>query len=130
MSNADAPVGESTPVGESFDEWFSKATINSTGLAVKRTKLANERTYLAYFRTGIGIAAVAGYFKKWWICGFGILMIALSAIQFIMTNVSLNKEDDPKNLFLEYAPLIYVPLAMGVLYLQWKRPAGDPKKKS
>ena len=39
--------------------------LTSYELAIKRTKLANERTYLAYMRTGFGIAALAGVFKKW-----------------------------------------------------------------
>ena len=46
--------------------------ISSNELAIKRTKMANERTYLAYMRTGFGIAALAGVFKKWWIIIFGV----------------------------------------------------------
>jgi uncharacterized membrane protein YidH (DUF202 family) len=101
---------------------MATTTVSSTELALKRTKFANERTYLAYLRTGLGIAAVAGAFKKWWVCGFGILMLLLSSIHFILTNVSLNKKDDPKNQVMEYLPLAYAILALGVLYMQWNKP--------
>jgi len=33
--------------------------ISSNDLAIKRTKMANQRTYLAYMRTGFGIASLA-----------------------------------------------------------------------
>ena len=36
--------------------------ITSNELALKRTKLANQRTYLAYMRTGFAIASIAGVF--------------------------------------------------------------------
>ena len=48
--------------------------ISSNDLAIKRTKMANQRTYLAYMRTGFGIASLAGAFKKMWIAAFGIIM--------------------------------------------------------
>ena len=38
--------------------------MNNNDLAKIRTKLANQRTYLAYMRTGFAIAAIAGSFKK------------------------------------------------------------------
>ena len=97
-------------------------TVNSTELALKRTKFANERTYLAYMRTGFGIAAVAGAFKAWWLCGFGALMIVLSSVHYVLTIVSLNNEKNPKHEVMEYLPLVYVVLAAGVLYMQWNKP--------
>ena len=48
---------------------------NNNELAKIRTKLANQRTYLAYMRTGFTIATIAGIFKKMWIILFGIIMI-------------------------------------------------------
>ena len=39
-------------------------SVNNNDLAIERTKLANQRTYLAYMRTGFGIASIAGSFKK------------------------------------------------------------------
>ena len=55
----------------------------SNELAIQRTKFANQRTYLAYMRTGFGIAALAGNFKKTWIMLFGLVMIIGSSIQYI-----------------------------------------------
>ena len=48
-------------------------TITTNELAVMRTKLANQRTYLSYMRTGLAIAGIAGIFKKKKILIFGIL---------------------------------------------------------
>ena len=42
---------------------------------IATTKMANQRTYLAFVRTGFVIAGVAGIFKKNWIAIFGIIMI-------------------------------------------------------
>ena len=39
-------------------------SITNNDLAIQRTKFSNQRTYLAYMRTGFGIAALAGTFKK------------------------------------------------------------------
>ena len=39
--------------------------VSSNDLAIQRTKFANQRTYLAYMRTGFGIAGIAGAFKKY-----------------------------------------------------------------
>ena len=38
--------------------------MNKIDLSIYNTKLANQRTYLAYVRTGFVIAGVAGIFKK------------------------------------------------------------------
>lgn len=95
--------------------------VTSTELAIKRTKMANERTYLAYMRTGFGIASIAGAFKKWWVFIYGILMITLSSIQYYIINLRLQNKKDPSVPVLELFPLIYVILGMGVLYLQWTK---------
>ena len=98
-----------------------KKEISSNDLAIKRTKLANERTYLAYMRTGFGVASLGGLFKKWWIFIFGIIMVVLSTIQYYMINNQLNKKENPKTPILEKLPIIYVVLGLGILYLQWKK---------
>tara|TARA_Y100000389_G_C17442242_1_gene509331 strand:- start:432 stop:746 length:315 start_codon:yes stop_codon:yes gene_type:complete len=95
--------------------------ISSNDLAIKRTKMANQRTYLAYMRTGFGIASLAGAFKKWWICAFGIIMIVFSSIQYLVVNQRLNEKMDPNVPELEKLPVIYVILALGILYLQWNK---------
>ena len=55
----------------------------STELAIQRTKLANQRTYLSYVRTGFVIAGVAGFFKKKWMAYFGLFMIIGSTYQYL-----------------------------------------------
>ena len=95
--------------------------VSSNELAIQRTKFANQRTYLAYMRTGFGIAALAGTFKKFWIMSFGLIMIIMSSLQYVSINNSLDTEYNPKNKLLDKVPLIYVFLSLGALYLQFNR---------
>lgn len=101
---------------------IGKLSVTSTELAIKRTQLANERTLLAYMRTGFGIAALSGAFRKWWICIFGITMIILSYVQYYIVNLRLRQHRSPSTHLLENLPMLYIVLAMGVLYLQWNKP--------
>ena len=94
---------------------------SSNELAIQRTKFSNQRTYLAYMRTGFGIAALAGTFKKFWIMTFGLIMIIMSSLQYISINNSLDTENNPKNILLDKVPLIYVFLSLGALFLQFNR---------
>jgi len=93
----------------------------SNELAIQRTKFANQRTYLAYMRTGFGIAALAGNFKKTWIMLFGLVMIIGSSIQYILMNKSLQEKNNPNNDKLDGLPLVYVILSLGALYLQYNK---------
>ena len=94
-------------------------TVNNNNiLAIQRTKLANQRTYLAYMRTGFVIASVAGTFKKIWIAAFGVTMIMGSLIQYAIINYRLTNDKDLNNTALDYIPMIYVFLSLGALYLQ------------
>lgn len=95
--------------------------LNSYELAIKRTKLANERTYLAYMRTGFGIAALAGVFKKWWIVIFGVIMLILSTVQYHTVNNQLNIKENPNSPILDFLPIIYVVLGLLILFVQWKK---------
>ena len=92
--------------------------LTSTQLAIQRTKLANQRTYLAYLRTGFAIAAIAGTFKKMWICIFGIIMIIISSIQYIIINYNLRNDLIMDMYYFDFYPLLYVILSLGALYLQ------------
>ena len=95
--------------------------MNSTELAKIRTRLANQRTYLAYMRTGFVISAIAGTFKKLYIVSFGIMMIIISSIQYYLINKSIN-DDNLKNMYYyNYIPMIYIFLSSIVLYLQYYR---------
>ena len=98
-----------------------KKELTSYELAIKRTKLANERTYLAYMRTGFGIAALAGAFKKWWIVIFGLIILILSTVQYHTVNNQLNNKETPNTPILELLPIIYVVLGLLILFLQWKK---------
>jgi hypothetical protein len=95
--------------------------INNNELAIQRTKLANQRTYLSYVRTGFAIASIAGTFKKLWIVAFGLLMILGSSIQYYFAIRLLNNKEISNNKVFDYIPLIYVPLLLIVLYLQFNK---------
>ena len=98
-----------------------KKELTSYELAIKRTKLANERTYLAYMRTGFGIAALAGVFKKWWIVIFGLIILILSTVRYHTVNNQLDNKETPNTPILELLPIIYVVLGLLILFLQWKK---------
>jgi hypothetical protein len=98
--------------------------ISSNKLAIERTKLANQRTYLAFLRTSIAISAVAGHFKKYYLFLFGILMLIISTVQYILLNYSLDNnklEDDETNIIINYTIVIYTVLGLLILYLQYKK---------
>jgi len=89
--------------------------MNNNDLAIQRTKLANQRTYLSYIHTGFAIASIAGTFKKVWICIFGIIMLIVSSIQYIQINYKLTNKIDTDT--MDSIPLLYVILSIGALYL-------------
>ena len=88
--------------------------------SIATTKLANQRTYLSYVRTGFVVAGVAGIFKKLWIAMFGIVMIIGSTFQYYFINQDLNDKQDITNDLFDNMAIIYVLLSVGVLYLQLK----------
>ena len=94
---------------------------NNNNLAIRRTKLANQRTYLAYMRTGFVISGFAGVFKKYWIAVFGIIMIIISSLQYFLINQQLNEKTYTNNKIFNYIPILYVLLSIGSLYLQFKK---------
>ena len=97
------------------------SSLSSVDYTIANSKMANQRTYLAYVRTGFVISGVAGVFKKKWIAVFGIIMILGSTIQYYLINRDLdNKKQMNKDLFDNMA-IIYVLLSVGVLYLQMKK---------
>ena len=91
----------------------------NTNLAIYRTKLANQRTYLAFMRTGFGIASIAGSFKKKWIAAFGALMIILSAAQYVITNQTLDLNKSPTSSVFDIIPVIYLVISLAAVYLQF-----------
>jgi len=93
--------------------------VDANELAIERTKLANQRTYLSYMTTGWGIATLAGNFKKNYLLYFGIFMILMSSVQYYLAISNLNNKKKNDYKILDYLPLIYIPLSMVVLYLQF-----------
>ena len=94
--------------------------INELDIAITNMKMANQRTYLAYVRTGFLIAGVAGLFKKKWIAFFGIIMILGSTIQYYLIDKDLNDKSNTVYDLFDKMPIVYVLLSVGVLYLQMK----------
>ena len=95
-----------------------------TTLAELRTKQANQRTYLAYMRTGFVIAALAGSFKKLWIMAFGIIMIIASTFQYYVINNDIdvrNLKDHNKSSLFHLFPLVYIVISLGALYMQYRK---------
>lgn len=93
--------------------------LSNNDLAVLRTKLANQRTYLAFLRTGIIISGIAGLFKSFYVVIFGIFMVIVSAVQYILINNNIiNQEKLLNNIYLDYIPLVYILLAFLTFYLQ------------
>jgi uncharacterized membrane protein YidH (DUF202 family) len=90
-------------------------------LAIIRSKLANQRTYLSYIRTGLSIAAIAGIFKKYKILYFGLFMTITSGYQYYVINKSLDTKIILENNFLDLIPLIYIVLSFIVFYLQFHK---------
>jgi uncharacterized membrane protein YidH (DUF202 family) len=85
------------------------------------TKLANQRTYLAYMRTGLGIAGIAGTFKKKWIALLGLVMIALNLLQYMYINNQITEGRDPDNYAIDMIPVVYAAISVAALYLQFYR---------
>ena len=91
----------------------------NTKLSIYGTKLANQRTYLAFMRTGFGIASIAGSFKKMWIAAFGALIMILSAVQYVMTNQTLDSNKSLTSGIFDYIPVIYLAVSLAAVYLQY-----------
>ena len=85
------------------------------------TKLANQRTYLAYMRTGLGIAGIAGTFKKNWIVLLGLVMIVVNLLQYMYINRQITEGRDPDNDVIDMVPIVYTIMSVAALYLQFYR---------
>ena len=89
-------------------------------LANLNNKLSNQRTFLAYLRTGFTISALAGTFKQKWILFFGIFMIVFNSLQYYIIDNNLDKNQfDDFNKWFNKMPLVYSFLSIGILYIQY-----------
>ena len=93
--------------------------VTTKELVIETTKLANQRTYLAYMRTGFAISAIAGVSQKKWIFIFGVCMIILSSIQYVSFNNKVTNKLNPYNHLADMIPLLYIIIALGTLYLEF-----------
>lgn len=88
-------------------------------LQIYNTKLSNQRTYMAYIRTGFAISVLAKMYKKIYILYFGILIIISSTIQYKIVNNNIdNGKNDMKKL-IDDIPIMYGIIAIITLWLQF-----------
>ena len=92
--------------------------VSTNDLALERTKMANQRTYLAYVRTGFVIAALAGTFKKMWISIFGLIIVFGSTVQYYLIDKGLDKKEILHEKIFDMMPILYIFLLLGAMYLQ------------
>ena len=92
--------------------------VSTNDLALERTKMANQRTYLAYVRTGLVIATIAGIFKKKWISILGLIMIFGSTAQYYLIDKGLDKKEILHEKVFDMMPILYIFLLLGAMYLQ------------
>jgi uncharacterized membrane protein YidH (DUF202 family) len=88
-------------------------------LSVHNSKLANQRTYLSYFRTGLAIAALSGKTENYIVALYGVLMVILSTIQYYVSIRSLDRNEVPS--MIDHAPMIFATLGLFAIYLQLKQ---------
>ena len=93
----------------------------SNELAILRTKLANQRTYLAYVRTGAVIAGIAGTFKQMYIVYLGLFIIFASTVQYYLLNKNISTDGELNNFYLENMPLIFIVISLIILNLQFNK---------
>ena len=91
----------------------------SLELAKMTTGMSNERTYLAYVRTGLAIVTIAIPFKKYYIMILGLIMIFVSTIEFYFINNNLNKNNFNIVVFV-LMPLFATAIIFFIFYLELK----------
>jgi uncharacterized membrane protein YidH (DUF202 family) len=94
---------------------------SSNNLAILRTKLANQRTYMAFVRTGAVIAAAAGSFKSPKIILIAILLIIASTWQYFLVNKNVVQEEMVISDFVDYLPYGFVFFSTLVLWFNYSK---------
>ena len=100
-------------------------TYNYTSLSNVRTRFANQRTYLAYTRTGLAISGVAAATGNWWIFLYGISILIISTYQYVKLEDSLSNNDII--LINQKYMLVYTVLGLLTIFLQFR--SKNPLKK-
>ena len=85
-------------------------------LSIQNTKLAHQRTYLSYVRTGFAISSIAGTFKKYYFAIFGLIMILVSSAQYYFAINNLNNSKITNYIIFDYIPLVYIPILIIILH--------------
>ena len=92
--------------------------MHANDYSVANTKLANQRTYLAYVRTGFIVASLAGIYKRsLWILLLGLLMIFGSTYQYYTLNMHLNSKEHINHTLFDNMAILYLVLSIGVFIL-------------
>lgn len=98
--------------------------IKRTDYSKLRTRLSNQRTYLAYMRTGFVISAIGGAMTKGniriTIFLFGLILIILSSIQYGIIIYDI-ENDNYHSIITDYVIFIFVILSLGILYFNYKK---------
>ena len=89
-------------------------------LSILNEQLSNERTYMAYIRTGLAIAAIALPFKKYKLVALGIFMILIGTIEYYYIRYLLIYTTLPDYRDFTYVPLIISISILIVLYMEIK----------
>ena len=88
---------------------------------VAKTKLANQRTYLAHVRTGFVCAGVASIFKKPLFFLIALIMILGSTLQYYLIYTHLNNKKTISNDLFDRITMLYVLISLGVLLLDFNK---------
>tara|TARA_B100001758_G_C17753798_1_gene276632 strand:- start:38 stop:436 length:399 start_codon:yes stop_codon:yes gene_type:complete len=88
-------------------------------LATYRTKMANQRTFMIFLVGIKGIIALAANYHANFALAFGALMLLGVGFQYFYINQILSKGLPIDTTWLDYMPLLFIPLIFVMLYLQW-----------
>jgi len=87
---------------------------NSQNMAVMKTALANQRTYLAYTRTGFAVVALAAKFKSLVVILVGMILITVGVYQYY--TIALDLENNVHRLPNKEIPLTYTLAGLMAIY--------------
>ena len=87
---------------------------NSLNMAVMKTALGNQRTYLAYTRTGFAVVALAAKFKSLVVILVGMILITVGVYQYY--TIALDLENNVHRLPNKEIPLTYTLAGLMAIY--------------